>query len=77
MPDIKTKDNIAAGAVSIAIQHELWDGNLHDHADQGVAIMVNDASGKTLLRFNCFDIEKSYIYISPKYRDQFDLHDGI
>ena len=62
MPDIKTKDNIAAGAISIAIQHELWDGNLHDHADQGVVIMVNDASGKTLLRFNCFDIEKSYIY---------------
>ncbi len=22
-------------------------------------------------------IEKSYIYISPKYRDQFDLEDGI
>src|SRR6266851_1690886 len=44
---------------------QLWDGNIQDHADQGVAITVAaDVAGKqtTLLRFNCFDFEKSYIY---------------
>lgn len=54
-----------AGAVGFIVQHELWDGNVQDHSDQGVAILVTgDVSGKdtTLLRFNCFDIEKSYVY---------------
>src|SRR5262249_57217693 len=35
------------------------------HPDQGVAILVRaDVDGKetTLLRFNCFDFERSYIY---------------
>jgi hypothetical protein len=47
------------------VQHELWDGNIHDHSDQGVAILVVGQVGSketTLLRFNCFDIERSYIY---------------
>jgi hypothetical protein len=51
--------------LSFIVRHELWDGNIHDHADQGVSITVAaDIAGKetTLLRFNCFDIEKSYIY---------------
>ena len=54
-----------AGAISVIVQHELWDGNIHDHSDQGVAILiVGQVDGKetTLLRFNCFDIERSYIY---------------
>ncbi len=54
-----------AGSVCVGIQHELWDGNIHDHPDQGVAILVvGQVGGKetTLLRFNCFDIERSYIY---------------
>ena len=54
-----------AGPVSVVIQHELWDGNVHDHSDQGVAILiVGQVEGRetTLLRFNCFDIERSYIY---------------
>ena len=54
-----------AGAVSIVVQHELWDGNIQDHSDQGVAILVQgQANGKdtTLLRFNCFDLERSYVY---------------
>src|SRR5206468_8949801 len=54
-----------AGAVSVAVQHELWDGNVDDHSDQGVAILVlGQAGGKetTLLRFNCFDVERSYVY---------------
>jgi hypothetical protein len=46
----------------------LWDGNVQDHVDQGVSIDVAaEVGGKetTLLRFNCFDIERSYIY-GPK-----------
>ena len=65
MVQLKGRVKIPAGAVSIIIQHELWDGNIQDHSDQGVAVLVTgEADGKetTLLRFNCFDIEKSYIY---------------
>ena len=43
----------------------MWDENIQDHADQGVSIDVKaQVGGKdtTLLRFNCFDIEKSYVY---------------
>jgi hypothetical protein len=55
----------SAGPLTFTVKHELWDENIQDHADQGVAICVNaQIIGKetTLLRFNCFDIEKSYIY---------------
>ena len=55
----------SAGPLTFAVRHELWDGNIQDHADQGVMIVVMaDVGGKetTLLRFNCFDFEKSYIY---------------
>src|SRR6201987_3104316 len=55
----------AAGPLTFIVKHELWDGNIHDHADQGVSIAVAaDVAGKetTLLRFNCFDFERSYIY---------------
>jgi hypothetical protein len=55
----------AAGPLTFVVRHELWDGNIHDHADQGVAIGVAaDIAGKetTLLRFNCFDLERSYVY---------------
>ncbi len=61
----KGRVRIIAGPVTFIVQHELWDGNLQDHSDQGVAVLVTgEADGKdtTLLRFNCFDIEKSYIY---------------
>jgi hypothetical protein len=61
----RTREKFEAGPVTLIVQHELWDGNLQDHADQGVAILVGgDVGGKetTLLRFNCFDIERSYIY---------------
>jgi hypothetical protein len=59
------KTRFAAGPVTFVVRHELWDGNIQDHADQGVAIaVVADVAGQetTLLRFNCFDIERSYIY---------------
>jgi len=60
-----TREKYEAGSVALIIQHELWDGNVQDHSDQGVAILVvGEVGGKetVLLRFNCFDIERSYIY---------------
>lgn len=53
------------GPLTFVVRHELWDGNIHDHADQGVSIAVTaDVGGEetTLLRFNCFDLERSYTY---------------
>ena len=61
----QAREKFEAGPVSLIIQHELWDGNLQDHADQGVVILVTGDVGGTetnLLRFNCFDIERSYVY---------------
>src|SRR5436309_14748235 len=55
----------SAGLLTFAVRHELWDGNIQDHPDQSVAILVMaDVAGKetTLLRINCFDFERSYIY---------------
>ena len=52
---------VAAGSVTFVVQHELWDGNIQDHSDQGVALLV-ETGGVTALRFNCFDREKSYVY---------------
>ena len=65
MVQMKGRTKIDAGAVSFVIQHELWDGNIQDHSDQGAVILVEGQVGgkdTTLLRFNCFDLEKSYIY---------------
>ena len=59
------KKRFSAGPVTFAVRHELWDGNIQDHPDQGVAILVvADVADKetTLLRFNCFDFERSYVY---------------
>ena len=63
MPEAAQK--FTAGPLTFVVRHELWDGNIHDHPDQGVSIDVKaDIVGKetALLRFNCFDIEKSYVY---------------
>lgn len=54
-----------AHPVSFIVRHQLWDGNVEDHVDQGISIDVAaDVGGKetVLLRFNCFDIERSYVY---------------
>ena len=54
-----------AGPLTFIVKHELWDGNIQDHADQGVSIAVAArVAGQetTLLRFNCFDQERSYVY---------------
>ena len=59
----KGRARFEAGPVTFIVQHELWDGNVQDHSDQGVAVLVAKSGDETtLLRFNCFDIEKSYIY---------------
>ena len=54
-----------ADPLTFIVKHQLWDANVEDHSDQGISIEVPaDVDGRqtTLLRFNCFDIEKSYIY---------------
>ncbi len=58
-------NRFTADSLTFVVRHELWDGNIQDHADQGVVIDVAaDVAGRetALLRFNCFDIERSYIY---------------
>ena len=65
MAQLGRKATFEAGNVRFAVQHELWDWNLDDHCDQGVAILVVGQTGgkeTTLLRFNCFDLERSYVY---------------
>lgn len=60
-----TKPSLTAGPLTFKVKHELWDGNVQDHPDQGVTIEVAaDVDGKqtNLLRFHCFDTERSYIY---------------
>src|SRR4051812_44568544 len=54
-----------AEPLTFIVRHQLWDANVEDHTDQGVSIDVTaNVGGKqtALLRFNCFDIEKSYVY---------------
>jgi hypothetical protein len=68
----EASQRFTAGPLAFVVRHELWDGNIHDHADQGVSISVTaEVAGKgtTLLRFNCFDQERSYIY-GPENPDQ-------
>jgi hypothetical protein len=67
----EAQGTFTAGPLTFVVKHELWDENIQDHADQGVAILVKaQVAGKdtTLLRFNCFDIEKSYDY-GPENRE--------
>src|SRR5438552_5268849 len=57
--------SFTADPLTFIVKHQLWDANVEDHSDQGVSIEVTaDVGGRqtTLLRFNCFDIEKSYVY---------------
>jgi len=65
MVQAEIKTMFEVGPVTFIARHELWDGNIQDHADQGVSIVVQgEINGEktTLLRFNCFDVERSYIY---------------
>ena len=54
-----------AKPLTFVVRHQLWDANVEDHSDQGVSIDVAaDVDGReiALLRFNCFDLERSYVY---------------
>ena len=65
MSEVSQGVRFSADPLTFVVRHELWDGNIQDHADQGVVIDVAsdvDERETALLRFNCFDIEKSYIY---------------
>jgi hypothetical protein len=65
MMETMQKTSFTAGPLTFVVKHELWDENIQDHADQGVVISVKaQVAGKdtTLLRFSCFDVEKSYVY---------------
>jgi len=65
MANAATMPKLTAGPLTFIVRHELWDGNLQDHADQGVSIVVAatvDGKETALLRFNCFDLERSYVY---------------
>ena len=64
--------SVAAGNVTFIVQHELWDGNIQDHSDQGVVILV-EVGGETALRFNCFDIERSYVYAPDGRNTQYRM----
>jgi hypothetical protein len=58
-------NRFTAEPLSFVVRHQLWDANCEDHSDQGVSIdVVADVGGKetSLLRFNCFDIERGYVY---------------
>ena len=74
MVEQKGRARFEAGPVTFIVQHELWDGNVQDHSDQGVAVLVAKFDDETtLLRFNCFDIEKSYIYGPEKENKLFRM----
>jgi hypothetical protein len=54
-----------ADPLTFIVRQQLWDANVEDHSDQGASIEVAaDVDGKQtiLLRFNCFDLERSYVY---------------
>lgn len=59
----KGTTKIDAGNVAFTVRQEQWDANIHSHvADQGVVIDVVDGAETAMLRFTCFDIERSYTY---------------
>ena len=65
MAEISQATRISADPLTFIVRHQLWDGNVDDHSDQGVTIDVAaDVGGRetSLLRFNCFDVERSYVY---------------
>ena len=61
----RDRSRFEAGEIAFIVWHEQWDANIHRHADQGVILVVEgEAGGKPvpLLRFHCFDVERSYVY---------------
>jgi len=46
MTEVSQRTRFTAGPLTFVVRHELWDGNIQDHADQGVAItVVADVAG--------------------------------
>ena len=45
----KGRAKFEAGPVTFIVQHELWDGNVQDHSDQGVAVLVAKQDDETTL----------------------------
>ncbi len=75
----KGPTKIEAGAVTLSVRQEQWDANIHSHADQGVIIDVEgdiDGTETALLRFTCFDIERSYSY-APEGKNKICRMDPI
>lgn len=65
METVANTPHFEAAPLTFSVWQELWDGNIQDHPDQGVCIAVKaEVNNKptTLLHFNCFDFERSYIY---------------
>ena len=61
----RNSSRIDVGEIAFVVWQEQWDANIHSHADQGVIIVVEaevDGKPTPLLRFNCFDVERSYVY---------------
>jgi len=68
----RKSSKFAAGEITFVVWHEQWDANIQNHADQGVIILVEgdvDGEATPLLRFNCFDVERSYVY-APEGRNR-------
>lgn len=75
----KGSSKVDADAVSFYVWQEQWDGNIHSHPDQGAIILVTgeiDGEETPLLRFNCFDVERSYIY-APEGKNKLCRMDPI
>ncbi len=57
--------NFSVDPLTFVVRHQLWDGNVESHMDQGISIDVEaEVDGKeiSLLRFNCFDVHSTYVY---------------
>lgn len=57
--------NFTAAPLTFVVRHQLWDANVEERSDQGISIdVMANVGGKetSLLRFNCFDLDRSYVY---------------
>jgi len=65
MANAATMPKFTAGPLTFIVRHELWDGNLQDHADQGVSIVVAATVGD--LRVVCLYAPNGQAIDSDKY----------
>jgi hypothetical protein len=65
MEEVK-KGRFSASVLTFAVRHELRDGNIEDHPDQGVAILVTaDVAGKETSVAADLDVEKIVLEPTP------------